>query len=213
MSEWVNYFEETNRTLFMQCLRLRRLIELIIRHTPEGGRILEVGCGTGSLSLLLDDYGFEVTASDISREVLDYARKKTNRVETKLKFVQADLLNLSYAFKKKQFDTVCHKGVMEHFNDKDIVTGLGEQRKIARKVIFHVPNNRQKTTNDLFGDERLLSNRKWVKLIMEAGFTDVRVFGDYDLQKCTYILPAVFLRPKLSFWWKYLSKHSVFVCK
>ena len=65
----------------------RRLIELIIDYTPKCGRILETGCGTALLSLILADYGFEVTASDASAEVLDYAKEKTSMNKIQLKFV------------------------------------------------------------------------------------------------------------------------------
>lgn len=194
-------------------MRCKRLIELIIAHAPKGGRILEVGCGTALLSLILADYGFKVTASDISPEVLQYAKEKVNLKRINLKFVEVDILNLSNVFKNQYFDIICHKGVMEHFSDEDIVKGLIKQRKISQKVIFHVPNNRSKLTDECFGNEKLLSNKKWVKLIKEAGFINIKVFGDYDVQRYTYLLPNVFFRLKLSFWWKYFSKHSIFVCE
>lgn len=60
MSEWIRYFESTsrNRNIFTQCLSCKRVIELIIVHAPTGVRILEVGCSTALLSLILVDFGF-----------------------------------------------------------------------------------------------------------------------------------------------------------
>ena len=78
------------------------------------------------------------------------------------------------------------------------------------------PNNRNQLTNQHFGDERFLSNRKWVGLIKSAGFNCVKVFGGYDLsfsRLIHIILPGIFFHRRGSFWWKYFSRHSIFVCE
>lgn len=213
MSEWVRYFENTKRNIFNQCLANRRLIELIIKHTPKGGRILEAGCGTALLSLILANYGLNVIALDFSKEVLDYAQKRVLLNKIHLNFVQGNILKLSSMFRDKYFDTIYHSGVMEHFSDNDIILSLSEQRKISKIVIFNIPNNRVKLTNDHFGDERLLSSKKWVSLIKKSGFKEIRIFGGCDLPRYTYFLlpSAFFCGGKLSFWWKYFSGHSIFV--
>lgn len=214
MNEWVRYFEKTKRSIFSQCTGNKRLIELIIENTPKGGRILEAGCGTALLSLILADYGFEVTALDLREEVLEYARSKVHLNNIELNFMQGDILKLSSLFEKQYFDVVCHSGVMEHFSNEDIVKSLSEQKFISKKVIFNVPNNRTKFSSKHFGDERFLTNKKWIKLIKEAGFSSVKIFGGYDLPRYLYlILPAIFFRERGSFWWKWFSKHSIFICK
>lgn len=214
MSEWVKYFESTDRNIFNQCRNSKRLIELIIENTPKGARILEAGCGTALLSLILADHGFKVTALDLTEEILDYARTKVCLNHIQLNFVRGDILKLSCLFKKRNFDIVCHSGVMEHFNDSDIIKSLSEQRIVSKRVIFNIPNNRNQLTPQHFGDERFLSNKKWVRLIREAGFSNVKVFGGCDLPKTTYfILPGVFFLRRASFWWKYFSRHSIFVCE
>ncbi len=214
MSKWVKFLEKTNRNIFDQCLGRKLLIGLIIKHTPKDGRILEAGCGTALLSLVLANYGFAVTALDLSKEVLDYAQRRVFLNKIHLNFTQGNILKLSSMYRDKYFDTICHSGVMEHFSDNDIILSLSEQRKVSKKVIFRIPNNRIKLTKEHFGDERLLSNKKWVSLIKKSGFKEIRIFGDYDLPRCIYLLlPGAFFGLKLSFWRKYFSKHSVFVCK
>src|ERR671932_96524 len=41
-----------------------------------GGRVRDLGCGTGPFALLLADEGFEVTAADPAKASLDVARAK-----------------------------------------------------------------------------------------------------------------------------------------
>ena len=215
MSDWVKYFEKTEgRNIFHQCISKRRLIELIVENTPKGGRILEVGCGTALLSVILATLNFEVTASDLTQDVLDYARSKVSFNNIKLNFAIVDMLSLSSVYEKHHFDTICHSGVMEHFSDTDVIKSLSEQRIISKRVIFSVPNNRTEKLPSLFVDERLLGNKKWIQLIRASGFGSIKVFGDQDLPIIFYfILPNVFFTKRGSFWWKWFSGHSIFVCE
>lgn len=214
MNEWIKVFDSTNRNIFHQCIANRRLIEIIIQGTPAKGRILEAGCGTALLSLILADYGFDVTALDFTEEIVSYAKKRVCLNNVDLTFLQGDILNLSVLFEDRYFDTICHSGVMEHFNDNDIIRSLAEQKRVTKKVIFSIPNNRNTLTPHHFGDERFLSNSNWMRLIKEAGFKKVNVYGGYDLPKFTYfIFPGVFFHKKASLWWKWFSKHSIFVCE
>lgn len=214
VTDWVTYFKNTNRNIFNQCFSNRRLIEVIIQNTPKGGQILEAGCGTALLGLILADYGFKVTALDLTEDVLNYARSRVCLNQLDLNFVKGNIFELSSVFDKKYFDVVCHSGVMEHFSDNDVVKSLSEQRLVSRMVIFNIPNGRNKITPQHFGDERFFSNKKWMSLIREAGFNKVKVLGGYDLPKFLYfILPGVFFHRKVSFWWKWASRHSIFICE
>ena len=51
----------------------RRLHEWI---PDDGADVLDAGCGTGSLSLLLADHGHHVTGIDLSPNMVDHARRK-----------------------------------------------------------------------------------------------------------------------------------------
>jgi SAM-dependent methyltransferase len=51
--------------------------ELLHRHLPTPpATVLDVGCGTGTLSVLLSEDGFQVTGLDSSPAMLDRARQK-----------------------------------------------------------------------------------------------------------------------------------------
>jgi SAM-dependent methyltransferase len=215
MHDWVNFFESDRRNIYRECGRNRRLIDLIIKNTPNNGRILEAGCGTALMSIILSDYGYHVTALDNSVQVLEFARKKIIFHDLKLDFVHGDILNLSNIFPKKHFDTVCHSGVMEHFTDEDIVKGFSEQRMISHKVVFKIPNARTKRGEGLFGDERLMSTSTWMKLLRKSGFLKISCYGDiFDLPRVSqFILPNVFFSGRGTFWWKWFSSHTIFICE
>jgi SAM-dependent methyltransferase len=190
---------------------------MIIENCPAPARILEAGCGAALLSLILADLGYQVTALDRSKDVLDYAKSRmVIGQHLRLDFVEGDLFQLRDKFKMREFEAVCHSGVMEHFEDGAILSALAEQKHVAKKLIFKVPNIRTRKGPSHFGDERLLANRHWVDLIRKSGFRRVEVFGDPDLPKYLYLMiPGLFFRfhPAISSWWKWFSGHTIFVCE
>jgi len=58
---------------------LSALERVAVRHGLAGRRLLDVGCGTGKSFLPMLERGFEVTACDISPEMIAEARRKAGR--------------------------------------------------------------------------------------------------------------------------------------
>jgi len=56
---------------------------------PPGASILDVGAGTGTMSLLAAQLGYRVTALDLSPKMLERAREKAEAVGLKIAFVVA----------------------------------------------------------------------------------------------------------------------------
>lgn len=57
----------------------------------ERGENFECGCGTGALTLRLNKAGYDVTGSDISRDMLEVAAEKSRRCGQKTKFICMDM--------------------------------------------------------------------------------------------------------------------------
>lgn len=73
-------------------------------------RVLEVGAGTGVMSLLLAELGYELTAMDISRGMLQEARRKAAQRGLQITFEIADAETLPYA--DGQFDAVFGRHIL-----------------------------------------------------------------------------------------------------
>ena len=104
--------------------RRRILEELIVRvvRPTKGGRVLEVGCGTGHNLAMLGKFG-ELDASE-----LDFAARtlSTKRLGREVK--EAKLPDLSM-FKRNEYDLVALLDVLEHVPDD-----LGSLRAIHRRL-------------------------------------------------------------------------------
>lgn len=126
-------------------------------------KVIEVGCGSGTLSVFMSHLGSDVTAVDLNSEVLANAQKTSANLGGNIKFRKADAFNLP--FKDKEFDLAFSQGVLEHFTNNEIVLILREQLRIAKHVFFSVPNNYYNHRD--FGDERLMSRKMWEQIISE----------------------------------------------
>jgi len=106
------------------------LARRVAAAVPEGGRVLEVACGTG----ISTDYlaralrpGTEIVASDLNQAMIDYAVARRGALPG-VSFQRADALDLPYA--GGGFDAVvCQFGVM-FFPDK--AKGLAEMARVLK---------------------------------------------------------------------------------
>lgn len=70
------------------------LQRVVIQHTIQPCRALELGCGTGTNSVWLAQQGFEVTGIDLAPLAVEQAEKRACAAEVKVRFVAADVLHL-----------------------------------------------------------------------------------------------------------------------
>jgi SAM-dependent methyltransferase len=104
--------------------RRRILEELIVRvvRPPKGGRVLEVGCGTGHNLAMLGKFG-HLDASE-----LDFAARTLSSKRLGREVKEAKLPDLSM-FKRNEYDLVALLDVLEHVPDD-----LGSLRAIHRRL-------------------------------------------------------------------------------
>jgi SAM-dependent methyltransferase len=70
--------------------------------------ILDVGCGTGSHSLLFSERGYSVTGIDISKRMIELAKRKASKEGSNVEFIVQDMRKLDLS---KRFDcAICAFG-------------------------------------------------------------------------------------------------------
>lgn len=110
-----------------------RMIAGIVRKSAaSGGRLLDIGCGTGHLARLLSPY-VAVTGIDLSAEAIKIARQKSAGT-----FLQGDAQTLS--FPDAFFDCVIAKDLLEHVRDDGrVLEEVSRVSKEKAKIIIYLP--------------------------------------------------------------------------
>jgi SAM-dependent methyltransferase len=105
----------------------------VARVAPPGTAVLEVGCGSGALSIRLAvQHGLAVTAVDVDPGEIRRAREKAARAlsagRSRPEFLVADVARMP--FDDASFDLVVSTFSMHHWDDKQ--AGLAEMWRVLR---------------------------------------------------------------------------------
>ena len=84
------------------------------------GKMLDVGCGTGSLAINMAKNGFDVTAIDLEVEMIEIAKNKSTTQNPVFKV--ANMLNIDQFFPCNHFDVItCFGNTLVHLTDNNDV--------------------------------------------------------------------------------------------
>lgn len=121
--------------------RMAIILETIDRHAKPGGRVLDVGCGTGFLLERLAARGFSGLGIDLSPESIAHTRKRLEVLGV------ADRLDArvgsAYEPPEGPFDLITLTDVLEHLEDpRACLAALRPQLAPGGLVVINTPNRR-----------------------------------------------------------------------
>jgi ubiquinone/menaquinone biosynthesis C-methylase UbiE len=98
----------------------------ILGLIKESDRVLELGCGPGSLAIRCAKKGANVVAIDISEKMINYAMEKSQRegVTDRIKFITDDFTRLDILFANEKFDAIIS------------TLALSELRHLEQQLVF-----------------------------------------------------------------------------
>lgn len=109
-----------------------------------GVRVLEIGCSAGYFSKVLYEKGYEVLGTDISKFILDKAKRFVPQVEFEVFSIEKKNIKIS-----KRYDYIVAFEVFEHL--KDPLLALKNSYKLLNKggvVVLSTPFVSQKSLSD-----------------------------------------------------------------
>lgn len=145
------------------------IIQSIIKDCSKNNqskKILEVGCGTGFLSLELARKRHEVLGVDISKESIkeanEYLKKIKKQEKVKLEFKVADINNLKL---KKKYDVLIFYRSLHHFkNTSKLLKQINKSLNKNSILIICEPLRRNfERLNSIFSMILRLSLETWVR--------------------------------------------------
>ncbi len=191
MNEIKNFFSERAAQwdkVHRHCDFKTALKVAMIAKEAEGKKVLDAGCGTGIMIPFLLACFSEVSACDISDEMVKIARKK---------YPLAKIFCLdfekSFFFKPDYFDVVIIYNAFPHFKDplKTFRKANRTLKKGGLLIIAHSLNRKElglthKRAGGIVGNHTLLSNTELRKNLNLAGFNKISIKEEKD-----FVLKAV----------------------
>ncbi len=115
----------------------------LLKRPLRGKTVLDIGCGTGRLSLMLAQRRATVTGLDVSPAMLDFcaAEAKRRRLRNRLELICAPAHNIPCPSRK--FDIVVCFGLLEHLPESKRRACLAEAARVLsyRGRLYLVVNN------------------------------------------------------------------------
>jgi ubiquinone/menaquinone biosynthesis C-methylase UbiE len=115
-------------------LGMERRRQVLVEQAQLGPRqrVLDVGCGTGSLAILIKEQypTIDVVALDPDPKALDRARRKANRAGLSIRFDRGFASALGYA--DQTFDRVVSSMMFHHLPDDDRLPALQEVKRVLK---------------------------------------------------------------------------------
>jgi demethylmenaquinone methyltransferase/2-methoxy-6-polyprenyl-1,4-benzoquinol methylase len=114
--------------------RLERVRQDIAARVSAGDQVLDIGCGTGALAVILATRGARVTAIDIAAPMLAQAGQRVRQAELtdRIELRELGAVELDTAFLDVSFDTVVSTLVFSELSDDEIEYTLAECRRVLR---------------------------------------------------------------------------------
>jgi SAM-dependent methyltransferase len=125
-----------------RCAR-RAVLHLVADDARSGKTILEVGSGTGIITLELSRLGGQCTLLDLSPSALSLSRSLFQRAAADGEFVRGTMFSLP--FSTGYYDVIWSSGVLEHSEPSKTYAALCEMGRVTKrggKIISLVPSSR-----------------------------------------------------------------------
>lgn len=152
-------------------------IKEFVLELPKGGRVLDLGCGSGKDVDVFNQLGFDSIGVDASKGML----REAKRIHPKIKLFLMDIRSLE--FSDNYFNGVWSWSVLTHLKDNDKLTSLKEAHRVLKKGgifsqtvwrgrdLFIYKFHKNVTPRPHF----LLSTPSWKRLYKEVGFTNLKI--------------------------------------
>jgi demethylmenaquinone methyltransferase/2-methoxy-6-polyprenyl-1,4-benzoquinol methylase/phosphoethanolamine N-methyltransferase len=180
---WASFYDTVTGLLLLGKERAIREMTVELAPVKPGDKVLDVGCGTGSLTLVAKAHAGasgEVHGIDAAPEMIDVARRKATRAGVDTDFRVGLIEDLP--FPDAQFDIVLSSLMIHHLPENLKRKGFAEMNRVLKPggrilvVDFEPPSQPllRVLTTVLVGHGMMQTNiRDYPAMMQEAGFTDI----------------------------------------
>lgn len=142
--------------------RLQFIVGSILENVPKNGKVLDLGCGNGNISLAMGSCGLNVLGLDLDETSVNTARGRNTFDNVRFDVKNAEELNVN-----DKFDAIVCSEVLEHlFKPEELVKVISGLIKEGGIFVATVPNG--------WGPREVLITKP-VQFLMRHGFGKIIV--------------------------------------
>lgn len=104
-------------------------------YIQSGDTVLDIGCGTGTLAVMMAGKGARVRGIDISKPMLTVARERiaAGGLKESVELMETSIVGLAKYFKDESIDKIVSTLVFSELSSDERLYALAESRRILRK--------------------------------------------------------------------------------
>ena len=147
----------------------------------EKNLVVELGCGTGSFTMVMAKKGYDIMGIDLSPDMLDIARKKSKAAGLDIMYLEQDMSELDLYCTTGTVISVCDS-VNYLLEDEEVRSTFRLVNNfLFPKGIFIFDFNTLHKYRDVIGDTTIAENREDCSFIWENYYHDEEHINEYDL--------------------------------
>jgi ubiquinone/menaquinone biosynthesis C-methylase UbiE len=157
------------------------IVSKLVKYGVDSGLVLELGCGTGSMTELLADKGYDMIGVDSSEEMLNIAIDKREKSGNDILYLNQDMREFELYGTVRAVVSVCDS-LNYLLLDEDIVECFRlVNNYLDPKGIFVFDFNTKYKYETVIGDSVIAENREGCSFIWENFYDPEESINEYDL--------------------------------
>ena len=157
------------------------ILKVLHEHEINDGLVLELGCGTGSMTELLATKGYDMIGVDYSAEMLNIAQEKKYDSGSDILYLCQDMREFELYGTVRAIVSVCDS-LNYLLEDEDIVSCFKlVNNYLDPKGIFFFDFNTNYKYETVIGDRVIAENRESCSFIWENYYDSEAMINEYDL--------------------------------
>lgn len=176
------------------------LIELLKEYGTEDGLVLELGCGTGKMTRLLSEAGYDMIGVDNSEDMLEIAREKQlEEADGAILYLLQDMREFELYGTVQAVVSICDS--MNYILEEDDLLQVFKlvNNYLDPKGIFIFDLNTLYKYQELLGEITISENREEGSFIWDNYYDEEEQINEYDL--------TLFIQEEKDLYRKYQETH------
>lgn len=175
------------------------LKELLKEYGAEDGLVLDLGCGTGSMTQLLAEAGYDMIGADNSEEMLEIAMEKRAAAGLDILYLLQDMREFELYGTVRAVVSICDSMNYLPCEEDFLQTLKLVNNYLDPEGVFIFDLNTPYKYRELIGDATIAENREDASFIWENTWYEKEQVNEYDL--------TIFARTNGEYYQKFFETH------